>query len=460
MSTRRFIPSSSAGPGLRPRAPSWVAALHDARVAQGVATVGLACFAYVLLRPVSHNFVLVPVLALMGLCGVAGWVVYGRRMHHHIAAPAGLLMAVTVFGSLIGLRNPGVLESAILMVAFPTMFWVCASAVDGFTLRWLLAIAAWASIITSVSILLLVGGELHTLPQLLPGWMRVQMGGAVDSTPTLAVRWYALSTLVAAGPLWTASLFLKRDRFLPHYWVRLAATITSVAAALVSGRNALLLAIALAPLLVWLSGLIVTRGHSRSPVNRWMFAGYLALLVAGVKYATLAPRGSSLRNAWDSVTTLVTLNSAESSVSGLIRLERLHQLDPVIRAHPIFGTGIGANIPGYPRNPIHMEMQYHVLLSQTGNVGGTLALAGLVATVLALRAAHQRAPEFGNTIIVTAAAAVSMLISNATNPYLIAPGHLWVVFLPFAVANYALQSTEPAPRPSARAPTWLPSRGS
>ena len=440
--------TTRSGPRLLP--PKWAGAVSEARVARGLSTIGLACFAYILLRPVSHNFVLVPVLGLMGLSAALAWLVFGRRMHRQVARPAGLFMAVSVYGCLIGLGNPGILESAILFVAFPTMFWVCASAVNGFTLRWLILIAAWASIITSVSILLLVAGQLHVLPQLVPGWMRAQMGGSVDSNHTLAVTWYSLSTLVAAGPLWTASLFLKRDRLLPHLWVRLAATLTCFGAALVSGRNTLLLAIALAPFLVWLSGLIVTGGRSRNPVSRSMFAIYLVVVAAGAKYATLAPKGSLPRDAWDSTTALVSMNPSASDASGLVRLERLHELNPIIRAHPIFGTGMGANVPGYPRNPLHMEMQFHLLLSQTGLVGVALALAGLLAAVLAVRAAYQRAPRFGNTIIVTAAAAISMLISNATNPYLIAPGHLWVVFLPFAVANYALQSTERVPQ--SRAP--------
>lgn len=38
-----------------------------------------------------------------------------------------------------------------------------------------------------------------------------------------------------------------------------------------------------------------------------------------------------------------------------------------------------------------------------------------------------------------------MLIGNASNPYLQAPGHVWAIFLPVAVANLMLRSAQRPP---------------
>jgi O-antigen ligase len=152
-------------------------------------------------------------------------------------------------------------------------------------------------------------------------------------------------------------------------------------------------------------------------------------------------------NTWGAV---VSLFSGESSDVSTSQTERNEQADQLLRAwsqSPIWGHGLGAVIPGYSRSdtqPWQFELQYHVLLMQTGVIGVLLVLTIAVFVVAAIRRAASLRPDMLPTLTVTLCAGIAMLIANASNPYLQAPAHLWAIFLPLAVINVMLR--DPASR--------------
>jgi hypothetical protein len=123
--------------------------------------------------------------------------------------------------------------------------------------------------------------------------------------------------------------------------------------------------------------------------------------------------------------------------------------------HPIQGAGFGAILPGYARNvekPWGFEAQYPLLLFQTGLIG--LALLAIIARWgwRFLRRAALKTSDHGlaTVLVVTTTAVICVLVANAADPYLQAPGVCWGMYLPFAAANLALTARNPHP------PTEIP----
>src|SRR5439155_10423816 len=127
------------------------------------------------------------------------------------------------FGLFGGLRagNPGVDNALAVYLIAPLLFWILVWAVGvevaGAVLTWLAAMTS----VLATTIVLYVAQQKGLLPPLLPDWVLVGSGsGYNDLGSHTAVRVYGLSTLVAAGPLWVASLFVPRDELLPPVALR------------------------------------------------------------------------------------------------------------------------------------------------------------------------------------------------------------------------------------------------
>ncbi|MGY2083158.1 hypothetical protein [Blastococcus sp. SYSU DS0539] len=407
----------------------------------------LLLLGYVLARPVSTNVVLVPVLAALGALS-AGTIVLARR---RLAPPLVPVVLVTFTFALVGLlagpTNPGFTGGFLVFVAAPLLWWMAATAVDERTVQAVFTTLAVVTVIIGGTISLYAAGSTGAVPQLVPSWLLDQygagFGGAGDYTE---VRLYGLSTLVAAGPLWIASLFVGQDRLLPPNWLRLVAALAATAGTLAGGRRALALVLVLAPLIGWLLRMAL---QGRRPAEgttvrgRILLAGAAAVVVGGFMPGLFS--GGVIGAAWRSVTSYVTGAVFPDASAADDRL-RAYQADRLLEEwseKPLFGHGFGAVIDGFARDPVEpwrWELQYHGLLFQTGVVGMSIVLVGAFLTLwVVVRAARAR-PDLVPSLVVACTGAAGMLIGNATNPYLQAPGHVWSIFLPVAVANIALLS--------------------
>jgi hypothetical protein len=420
--------------------------------------IGVACFVYILLRPVSSNYILVPVLAAWGAVAGLGVFVGRRRLAPRLWTIWYVQVAYGVVFASVGaiLGAPGVLSEMLVYLAAPLLFWTILLSMDERALRLAFFWLAIATCVLSAGILFYVGGQRGLIPTVIPHGLLDQFGAGIGQTEfgTPQIRLYSLSTLAAAAPFWMASLLVPRDRLMPSAKLRVTAAVLAALAALVGGRLALVIVLALTPVLVWLTSHLVGRQHDdrrHSLLGRTrlpFIAAVLAVLVAGVA----APSVLSLKavtGSFGAVEALIGVGGSASVDTSVLRQESDHLL-AAWGDSPLVGNGLGAVIPGYRRSdaaPWDFELQYQLLLFQSGLVGAAMFGGVLYLVLRALRSAAREQPQLASSLIVATTAAVALLLANTTDPYLQAPGNMWGIYVPLAVANVMLLSPKDATSP-------------
>jgi len=424
---------------------------------QVLSSIGLwlscACIAYLHVRPVGHNYLLLPVLAVIGI--VAFVTVLARRElpARPTVVALGAILAFGVFGTILGLANPGVLNGALVWIVAPLIFGFWALSGDERLLKALFATSAYATIAISLAILLYIGGKLGLIPQLIPLIVQDHGGFSFDNLGqnSTSISFYGLSTLVAAAPIWLTASILPRHRLLPHKAVAIVAALTATVATMVSGRAALTVVTLIVPAAIWVIWRIVTPSAPKSRLRR---IAPIAAVVAVLGFiAVLGATGNTnVTNAFSRVVSMVS--GKNQTLSDRIRGVQGDRLIEEWLTSPIIGHGFGATIRGYSRSnsrPWDFELQYHLILFQVGIVGAAIVLVGVGAALYGAAQVVRRAPEMTPVLFVSAAGAAGMGIANASNPYLQAPGHMWAVYLALMVVNVALVASRatPASRPVA-----------
>jgi hypothetical protein len=398
---------------------------------------------YLIIRPGGSFHVLVPVLALLGVISVVTLIV-DRKVARMPAAVVGLVVLIGVYGALIGIGNAGLLHGMIVWIVAPILFGAWALSGDMLQLKMTLRTIAIMTAVVGGLILLYVGGELEFIPQLVPqfvlDFVGMQYFEADDGSPTVSN--YALSTLIAAAPMWITAAIVPAHPILPPKWASITVAIIAAGAGLVGGRDITTLVMVAVPILMWIAWRIIG-GRAANTPRSWIVPGLLVIVgLAGVAVLTAIGNLSVVRTFTRVLSYIVP--QGEVSVDDNVRLNQAQQLIDGWMQSPFFGNGLGATLDGYDRSstkPWNFELQYHVLLFQTGIVGVTLALvAAFLVAHLTLRVLRDRR-DLAPVLLVAGAAALAMLIANATNPYLQAPGNMWAPYLGLFALQAALQSS-------------------
>ncbi|MGY1716246.1 hypothetical protein ACI78R_17410 [Geodermatophilus sp. SYSU D01106] len=400
----------------------------------------------------SSNAVLVPVLAAMG--ALAGATLFFAR--RRLAGPLVPVLFVTFAFGLVGLAagptNPGVMSGILVFVAAPLLYWMVATAVDERMLKAAFTVAAVVTVWLGTTIAVFVAQETGSLPSVLPAFVLDQYGAAfggeygrvgAGASDYTQIRFYGLTTLVATGPMWIASLFVPRDALLPPQWLRVLAAVSAVAGTLSAGRRALALVLVLSPLIAWLVKKVVSRSGGRRLQGRQrrtvLLGGVAALAALSVVPGSSRVVAAAVGGLWGYATGDPA--SAGSSPDDVLRTYQARRLLDAWSESPLWGHGFGATMTDFSRSfeePWRWELQYHAILFWTGVVGALLIVAGALLTLnAAIRGARVR-PDLVPSLVVACAASAGMLIANATNPYLQAPARVWAIFLPVAIANVML----------------------
>lgn len=420
--------------------------------------LAVASFAFVLLMPVSQGVLLIAVFGVMVTAALMTSLVQRKVLTLPLMGVAFFTLLLGSFGLMVGADNPGLVNSAGVFAIAPMVYFVSITALGHSSLKALLGTCAVMTVIAGTYILVYVGGELGVIPRIIPDFVLELTGAGFGKTgDAIEIRFYGLSTLAAAAPAWLASLLVNRDDLLPRLPLRAAAATAGIAGAMVGGRRAIIVVLVLIPLVAW----VVKRSTMRRgpvTVSPLKALGAMVALIAAISVTPAVIAHPLVVNTWGA---LVSFFSGVSSDVSTSQTERNEQADQLLRAwsqSPIWGHGLGAVIPGYSRSdtqPWQFELQYHVLLMQTGVIGVLLTLTIAVFVVAAIRRAASLRPDMLSTLTVTLCAGIAMLIANATNPYLQAPAHMWAIFLPLGVINVMLR--DHAPRPVEKAPPPLPS---
>jgi len=398
-----------------------------------------AGIAYMMLRPVGHGEILYPVLAVVAVLSLGAILVGRQRTSTEVSGVICVALVIAIYGTVVGAQNPGVEQHATVWFLGTLVFGVWALGADERMIKALMFASAWATICLSALILLYVGAQTGIIPSILPSWLmdETNAGFNVEDGST-AIRLYGLSTLVAAAPMWVVASLVQNHPLLPKRVVRVIAAVLAVGASIVGGRNAIVVVLVIVPIVIMLVRRFGRRGRNverRAPRPGAVLLGAMAVIAIPVA-VPLMFSNAAIQKAWGSVVDYFSGNSGQEA-----RVDQSAFLIDAWLKEPITGNGFGAVIQGFSRSedrPWNFELQYHMYLFQTGLVGVVLGvlLVGLAirAIVRGFRARRDLAPVF----LVSVSAALAMVIANATNPYLQAPGHMWSIWLPLMVANVAL----------------------
>jgi hypothetical protein len=263
------------------------------------------------------------------------------------------------------------------------------------------------------------------------GYIAMQYPG-LNSLPFLVP--FSLAVLVTCGGY-------KQEALISPVWAWTALG-AGLEAVLLSGRRGLLVVTMLAPL-----GILVFSSFQpteekrlhRKYLVRVVTTGILALIVS--MFSLNALSGISLSGLYErlSVGFDFTPNTDDNGANE--RRRQFHALAAGWMENPIFGAGHGAPAYGSVRSelqPWSYELSYMALLYQTGIVGIAVYAAGICwifwMGVRVIRAGGR----LSALMLACLTGMSSMLIANATNPYMDYFDAMWVIFFPLAVINLSL----------------------
>ncbi|KQV06128.1 hypothetical protein ASC63_01160 [Leifsonia sp. Root112D2] len=393
-----------------------------------------------MIRPVGFNSILIPVIGVLAITsGLLAWSVRGR-FSKTVLLVLALTLITGLYGTVIGIGNPGLFNGMLVWIIAPIIYGLLVLAGDERLVQLILRVSVYVTIVVSAGIILYVAGAVGFTPQLIPHFVQQQVGAGFDSDAggTTNITFYGLSTLVAAAPLWLTAAILPHSPLLPHKALSVIAAVFAAGATLLAGRAAITILLISVPLVTWIIWRIVTRRERRSLWRAWAPLVAAVAAVAAVVLLDLAGNTSIQR----SIDRVITVFSGQGqSLDDRIRSIEAVKLLGAWTNSPIFGHGLGATIPGYSRNherPWNFELQYHLILFQTGLIGALLMVAALGIAVYGLTRVIRRRPDLLPVLLVTASGAAALLIANSINPYLQAPGNMWPVYLALMAINVGL----------------------
>jgi hypothetical protein len=340
--------------------------------------------------------------------------------------------------------TPGVWHQAFVWLVAPTI-WLCwLSSFTVATVRlYLRTLVGMTCVVSGVIIFYVASQTLH-LPVELPRSLILAQGAGFDvARSSLAIRFFGLSTLAAAGPFCAAAAVLPKDSWLPGRPAILIAAALAAIAAILSGRRSIALVIVLAPVLTLIiRHLASRRGH---PVRIPVWVAVLApLIVAAAVLAMRSYGGTMVKRATaDALYTFLALGrpSPGDEIDAAIRTTQAGQLIHGWADHPVFGAGLGAVLrSGYRRSDIRpwmFELQYHQTLFAIGLIGCALLLVTTILLIWTFGVAA-RVQAHQSSLVASVTASAALLLANASNPYLQAIGHGWGIALALGVMNVVL----------------------
>lgn len=424
------------------KAPSWVAG-----VAAGLVSAGFAMW---MIKPVGDMVFTGVAYALVVSGSTVGGLLRGFYLDRRLSISFLISILVGTLGVGWGVvqENPGALSEGVFFVALPLVWLVIALGIDDRTVRMLLNVIPFAGlVIGAVGVLY----WLDATGQLGAPWLTaVDLGQGIGTESYgYGMRYYPISSLVFLLSFFLVALvhggtFTSRVSRI----VAWPASATLFVLLFVSGRRALFVSLAISLVAAFL---LFALGSGRSRL-RWRFtiaAGISLVLGAGLSYASRFSLASML----DSLATELFAKDSIRNESGAAMVRSWFE-------SPLIGHGAGATVEGSVRSlerPWNFELQYHLVLNAFGAIG-FIAFAAITVLLLVLAVRVYRSGVEGTEYLAaTIAGTISLLVANASNPYLHTPGHYWMLFILVIGLNASLrgkrESLEPRTETASRGGT-------
>lgn len=244
-----------------------------------------------------------------------------------------------------------------------------------------------------------------------------------------------LTTVMYGFPFVLSFIVVRRGelRWLGKIGVYLL-LLSTVLAAVGSGRRAFWLVMLLTPFIVLLFLQMSSCRLRAAPLLLliFKFSAIAMLLVASVILA--------MGLDWIAMVEQFLAAFQGQEVSSGHRYRQAASLWEAFTESPLIGHGLGSTVDVLrsPEAPWAYELSYLALLMNVGVVGVLVYSAGVVWVVAKGIALSRKSAEFAKLFLPLITALCTFLIMNATNPYLSKFDYLWVIFLPVALINARL----------------------
>ncbi|MBD3343557.1 MAG: hypothetical protein GF401_00670 [Chitinivibrionales bacterium] len=262
---------------------------------------------------------------------------------------------------------------------------------------------------------------------------------------TIEADLYSLDSLLFLVPFSLSMLMSwPKDHSPPvSRWFLWFVNIVGIAMVLLSGRRALILVVAVSPLMTFtLQWFLADSVRRRSLVLPMKIGVPLSLLFVATIYYLQKTMGFSM---WSTAEMIGQGFHFDSYLPAMIRKNQFAALLKCWSESPWFGKGLGATCTEFMRSrdlPWAYELTYLALLYHTG-IFGFLAYASGIIWIFVKGVQIIRSDAFlGLMILPVLIGLGAFLIGNASNPYLTKFDSVWTVFLPIAIINHWLLKTQ------------------
>ncbi|WP_224276140.1 O-antigen ligase family protein [Nocardioides lacusdianchii] len=428
--------------------------------------VQLACLAWIVWLPVSTGMVLYPALLLVAATSLL--LVVWRRTRPTRAAVVvwGVyyLWAVTWTAVSAARGNEGVWHQAALWLGLPLLWGTWSLSLRSAQVRRTIVVLLGVGCVAGTLMLLLALQGVTGSPTF-PAWLveLQDMRVVVSGTGEIEQNYLGLSSLVGVATFAVAAAVLpSSDTWLPHRAVVAPAAAVMFAAASVSGRRGLLLVVLLVLVTALLVGVGLLLVQHRTFKHLSSYAAGVAVAAAVVVAFAATPLGQNLQILAGIDAGTAPAGTASDGAgaedfdslqaeSDQLRSAQFTELIDAWREQPLVGHGFGATLDSdFTRSDERPWMFEAEPLQALMNVGilGLLVAAGPV--VLLLRRSWQALATglHPRAVIAGLATLFAVVLASATNPYLQAPGHGWMLFLAAGITGAALHERR-APSPDA-----------
>lgn len=332
--------------------------------------------------------------------------------------------------------TPGAVKVMTVMVFYPLVIPLCASLYreqDNDSLYNIFIVCTWIIVATDIVYTLAYSTYAGQLLQNMFNHLYTgDLGDVlVVNTETYIKRFRLpnLNSILFLLPFFISALFFpKRGRSRIHI---LLIVLSALLLAVIAGRRGLLVSMIVGPAIAFLLTIHRSRNRikNKEASSWWMFI--IALTISICLYFVFQWAGIA-----DSLRFLNSIFNFTDNESNLERVYQFHSLMRGIYDNPIFGQGAGAAADYIRSNemPWAYELSYVAIIFQYGLIGFVVYAVGVVFLCWHLISAVKKKGR-SSFEFYCLSAFIAFMIANATNPYIFEFDSMWILFIPYAIAN-------------------------
>lgn len=247
-----------------------------------------------------------------------------------------------------------------------------------------------------------------------------------------------ITWLVFLVPFTIADFILHTNNRSAFEGVTIILGLINVAASM---RTGFIIAVALSPFITVAFAKLTKIKYNKNEVR--LFLLFTAICITVVVLCSVSVRGLILGLA-DKV--LISLSTSSNSVDngGYIRMLQIRDLLDTWKEKPLLGWGFNTNAHNVIRSDIpgSYEMQYFAMLMQRGLIGSGILLGLFIWLYVKSFRIMTSNEQYGITTLAIIVGHLSVLLANATNPYIGSFDRLIIIFIPLITCRILLNDGE------------------